>query len=122
MVARCTLVCTDNIRVRVGRVINKYKVAKHFQLAIDNASFSYPINQEKVEQEAALDGIYVLRTPLHAEKIAAPDVVRSYKSLSDVERAFRSLKTVYLKVRPIHHHLPYLVRAHILLCMLAYYV
>ena len=122
MVARGTLVGTDNIGVRVGRVINKYKVAKHFELAIDNASFSYRINQEKVEQEAALDGIYVLRTPLHAEKIAAPDVVRSYKSLSDVERAFRSLKTVDLKVRPIHHHLPDRVRAHILLCMLAYYV
>ena len=64
----------------------------------------------------------MLRTPLHAEKIAAADVVRSYKSLSDVERAFRSLKTVDLKVRPIHHHLPDRVRAHILLCMLAYYV
>jgi transposase len=122
MVARGKLVGADNIGVRVGRVINKYKVAKHFELAIDKASFSYRINQEKVEQEAALDGIYVLRTPLHAEKIAAPDVVRSYKSLSDVERAFRSLKTVDLKVRPIHHHLPDRVRAHILLCMLAYYV
>jgi Transposase DDE domain len=122
MVARGKLVGADNIGVRVGRVINKYKVAKHFELAIDKARFSYRLNQEKVEQEAALDGIYVLRTPLHAEKIAAPDVVRSYKSLSDVERAFRSLKTVDLKVRPIHHHLPDRVRAHILLCMLAYYV
>ena len=122
MVARGKLGGADHIGVRVGRVVNKYKVAKHFELEIDKASFSYRINQEKVEQEAALDGIYVLRTPLHAEKIAAPDVVRSYKSLSDVERAFRSLKTVDLKVRPIHHHLPDRVRAHILLCMLAYYV
>jgi Transposase DDE domain len=122
MVARGKLVGADHIGVRVGRVVNKYKVAKHFELAIDKASFSYRINQEKVEQEAALDGIYVLRTPLRAEVIDAPDVVRSYKSLSDVERAFRSLKTVDLKVRPIHHHLPERVRAHILLCMLAYYV
>jgi hypothetical protein len=122
MVVRGKLVGADHIGVRVGRVVNKYKVAKHFELAIDKASFSYRINQAKVEQEAALDGIYVLRTPLRAEFIDAPDVVRSYKSLSNVERAFRSLKTVDLKVRPIHHHLPERVRAHILLCMLAYYV
>jgi hypothetical protein len=122
MVARGKLGGADLIGVRVGRVVNKYKVAKHFELEIDNARFSYRINQAKVEQEAALDGIYVLRTPLRAEVIDAPNVVRSYKSLSDVERAFRSLKTVDLKVRPIHHHLPDRVRAHILLCMLAYYV
>ncbi|MEA3153595.1 MAG: hypothetical protein QOK44_1184 [Betaproteobacteria bacterium] len=121
MVARKTLAGADKIGVRVGRVVNKYKVAKHFELTIEKTSFSYRIDQEKVEQEAALDGIYVLRTPLRAEFITAADVVRSYKSLSDVERAFRSLKTVDLKVRPIHHHLPDRVRAHILLCMLAYY-
>lgn len=122
MVARGTLVGADKIGVRVGRVINKYKVAKHFELSIEPARFSYRIDQEKVEQEAALDGIYVLRTPLLPDMIDTADVVRSYKSLSDVERAFRSLKTIDLKVRPIHHHLPDRVRAHILLCMLAYYV
>ena len=122
MVARKKLVGADKIGVRVGRVVNKYKVAKHFELAIEEARFSYRIDQERVEQEAALDGIYVLRTPLPPELIDSADIVRSYKSLSDVERAFRSLKTVDLKVRPIHHHLPERVRAHILLCMLAYYV
>jgi hypothetical protein len=122
MVARNKLTGADKIGVRVGRVINKYKVAKHFELSIEKARFSYRIDQEKVEQEAALDGIYVLRTPLPPALIETADIVRSYKSLSNVERAFRSLKTVDLKVRPIHHHLPDRVRAHILLCMLAYYV
>ena len=121
-VARKKLQGADKIGVRVGRVVNKYKVAKHFELTIENASFRYCIDQHKVEQEAALDGIYVLRTPLRPEIIEAADIVRSYKSLSAVERAFRSLKTVDLKVRPIHHHLPDRVRSHILLCMLAYYV
>jgi hypothetical protein len=121
-VARKKLTGADTIGVRVGRVVNKYKVAKHFELTIEKASFSYRINQLKVEQEAALDGIYVLRTPLRPELIDTADIVRSYQSLSDVERAFRSWKTVDLKVRPIHHHLPERVRAHILLCMLAYYL
>src|SRR4029079_15467111 len=79
-------------------------------------------DQRKVEQEAALDGIYVLRTALAPARMPAAQVVRSYKSLSAVERAFRSMKTVDLKVRPIHHHLAHRVRAHIFLCMLAYYV
>jgi Transposase DDE domain len=122
IVARGTLIGADQIGVRVGRVVNKYKVAKHFELAIEHARFSYRIDQDKVEQEAALDGIYVLRTPLATQMLETADVVRSYKSLSNVERAFRSLKTVDLKVRPIHHHLADRVRAHILLCMLAYYV
>lgn len=121
-IARKRLKGADKIGVRVGRVVNKYKVAKHFELSIEHTSFSYCIDQQKVEQEAALDGIYVLRTPLGPQIIEAADIVRSYKSLSNVERAFRSLKTVDLKVRPIHHHLPDRVRAHILLCMLAYYV
>ena len=122
MVARGKLAGADKIGVRVGRVINKYKVAKHFELAIEKTRFSYRIDEHKVEQEAAFDGIYVLRTPLGRELIATADIVRSYKSLSNVERAFRSLKTIDLKVRPIHHHLPDRVRAHILICMLAYYV
>jgi hypothetical protein len=122
MVARGTLKGADKIGVRVGRVVNKYKVAKHFELAIQERAFSYRIDGNKVAQEAALDGIYVLRTPLAPETMPAAQIVRSYKSLSSVERAFRSMKTVDLKVRPIHHHLAHRVRAHIFLCMLAYYV
>jgi transposase len=122
MVANNRLKGRDKIGVRVGRIINKYKVAKHFELTIEEESLSYRINDQKVNEEAVLDGVYVLRTPLSTEAMQAADVVRSYKSLADVERAFRSLKTVDLKVRPIHHRLADRVRAHIFLCMLAYYV
>jgi transposase len=110
------------IGVRVGRVVNKYKVAKHFILNIRDDGLDYHIDQDKVAAEAALDGIYVIRTSLPNEQLSAEDTVRSYKSLSQVERAFRSMKTVDLKVRPIRHHLEKRVRAHIFLCMLAYYV
>jgi transposase len=112
----------EDIGVRVGKVVNKYKVAKHFDYTIEADRFAFSINEERVAQEAALDGIYVLRTALSAQKMQAPEVVRSYKSLSDVERAFRSIKTVDLKVRPIHHRLADRVRSHIFVCMLAYYV
>jgi len=122
MVARKKLAGRDKIGVRVGRVINKYKVAKHFALTIEDDSLAYRLDQEKIKAEAALDGIYVLRTPLSPDTLDAADVVRSYKSLANVERAFRSMKTIDLKVRPIHHHLADRVRAHIFLCMLAYYV
>lgn len=110
------------IGVRIGKVVNKYKVAKHFVLNIKDEGFDYHIDDEKVASEAALDGIYVIRTSMKAEDMSAKDTVRSYKSLSQVERAFRSMKTVDLKVRPIRHHLEKRVRAHIFLCMLAYYV
>ena len=122
MVARGRLRGRDAIGVRVGRVVNKYKVAKHFDLDIEDTRFAFQIREDEVAREAALDGIYVLRTPIPALQMAAADVVRSYKSLSTVERAFRSLKTVDLKVRPIHHRLADRVRSHIFLCMLAYYV
>ena len=122
MVARKRLAGRDKIGVRVGRVINKYKVAKHFELTIEDDSLAYRIDAHKVKEEAALDGIYVLRTPLTPETMEAADVVRSYKSLAEVERAFRCLKTIDLKVRPIHHRLADRVRAHIVLCTLAYYV
>jgi transposase len=112
----------DKIGVRVGKVVNKYKVAKHFVLNIQHESFDFHIDQEKVVAEAALDGIYVIRTSLPIERLSPEDTVRSYKSLSQVERAFRSIKTVDLKVRPIRHHLEKRVKAHIFLCMLAYYV
>jgi hypothetical protein len=122
MVERKRLRGVDQIGVRVGRVVNKYKVAKHFALTIEAQRFAFRIRDDEVAREAALDGIYILRTPLAAKTMDAPEVVRSYKSLSDVERAFRCLKTVDLKVRPIHHRLAERVRSHILLCMLAYYV
>lgn len=110
------------IGIRVGKVINKYKVSKHFKLDIRDDGFDFEVDQLKVAEEAALDGIYVVRTSLPQERLDAADTVRSYKLLSQVERAFRSFKTLDLKVRPIHHHREHRVRAHILLCMLAYYV
>jgi len=122
MVARKKLLGRDKIGLRVGRVVNKYKVAKHFEVAIEEGCLAFHVREDEVAGEAALDGIYVLRTPLPAEHMDTAQVVRSYKSLSAVERAFRSLKTVDLKVRPIHHRLADRVRAHIFLCMLAYYV
>ncbi|MGH9302713.1 MAG: IS1634 family transposase, partial [Acidimicrobiales bacterium] len=112
----------EKIGVRVGRVVNKYKVAKHFELSIEERGFEFKILEDQVAAEAALDGLYVIRTNLPKKQLSAPDTVRSYKGLCEVERAFRSLKTVDLKIRPIHHRLEDRVRAHIFLCMLAYYV
>jgi len=97
-------------------------MGKHFQLRIEEDSFHYERKEANIEREQSLDGIYVIRTSVNAEVLSSQQVVASYKSLSGVERAFRSLKTVDLHVRPIHHRLPDRVRAHILLCMLAYYV
>ena len=122
MVERKTLSGRDRIGLRVVRVVNKYKVAKHFELEIEEHRLAFRVREEEVKQEAALDGIYVLRTPLAVAHMDAAHIVRSYKSLAAVERAFRSLKTIDLKVRPIHHRLAERVRAHIFLCMLAYYV
>ena len=112
----------DAIGVRVGKVINQYKVAKHFELTIGEAAFSFRRKPESIAAEAALDGLYIIRTSVPAQQMEAADCVRNYKSLANVERAFRSLKTIDLKVRPIHHRLAERVRAHIFLCMLAYYV
>jgi transposase len=112
----------DAIGLRVGKIINQYKVAKHFELAIGDKSFTFARKQEAIAAESALDGIYVIRTSVAARQMDASDCVRNYKALANVERAFRSLKTVDLKVRPIHHRTADRVRAHILLCMLAYYV
>jgi transposase len=112
----------DKIGVQVGKIINRHKVAKHFELSIAEAALSWARRQDAIDAEAALDGLYVIRTSLDAQRMDAPSCVRSYKALSNVERAFRSLKTVDLKVRPIHHRLADRVRAHILLCMLAFYV
>ncbi len=112
----------DKIGVRVGKVIDKYKVGKHFELDIRDNDFSFEINRDKVKKEAALDGIYIVRTSLSKERMDEDETVRSYKLLSRVERAFRSFKTMDLMVRPIRHRLADRVRAHIFLCMLAYYV
>jgi transposase len=112
----------QNIGLRAGKILHRYKMGKHFQLRIEEDSFHYERKTANIEREQSLDGIYVIRTSVSKEALSSQQVVASYKSLSGVERAFRSLKTVDLQVRPIHHRLPDRVRAHILLCMLAYYV
>ncbi len=122
MVGRGRLRGQDNIGVRVGKVVNRYKVAKHVRLTIEDTRFDFDVDADSVAAEAALDGIYVIRTSLPAERMSAEETVRSYKRLTQVERAFRSLKTVDLQIRPIHHRREHRVRAHIFLCMLAYYV
>jgi transposase len=122
MVARGRLRDAAEIGVRVGKVVNKYKVSKHFALEIADGRFSFRILDQEVAAEAGLDGIYVIRTSVPQKRLGAADTVRNYKMLSTVERAFRTIKTVDLKVRPIHHRLEDRVRAHIFLCVLAYYV
>ncbi|WP_297446528.1 IS1634 family transposase [Acidiferrobacter sp.] len=112
----------DKIGVAVGRVINRYKMAKHFTLTITDTSLAFARKEDAIIAEAALDGITIIRTSVTPERLDSASCVRHYKSLSQVERAFRSLKTVDLKVRPIHHRLSDRVRAHIFLCMLAYTV
>lgn len=116
------LVGEDKIGVAVGKVVNQYKVAKHFELVITDSSFTFTRMADNIAAEAALDGLYIIRTSVQAQRMDAATCVRTYKSLAQVERAFRSIKTMDLKVRPIHHHLEDRVRAHIFLCMLAYYV
>ena len=112
----------DRIGVRVGKVVGRHRMAKHFELDIAEDSFSYRRKPESIAAEAALDGLYVVRTSLPAERLDAGETVRAYKGLSRVERAFRSLKTVDLKVRPVFHRTAGRVRAHVFLCMLACYV
>jgi hypothetical protein len=112
----------DNIALRVGKVINKFKVAKHFAISITDESFSYQRKEASIANEAALDGIYVIRTSVPREVLDANATVGAYKSLGEVERAFRSLKSIDLKIRPIFHRLAERVKAHVFLCMLAYYV
>ena len=112
----------DLIGLRVGTIINQYKVAKHFDLTINDTALSWARKADSIASESALDGLYIVRTSVPAAQMDAPQCVRNYKSLANVERAFRSIKTIDLKVRPIHHRLADRVRAHIFLCMLAYYV
>ncbi len=110
------------IGIRVGAVLGKHKMAKHFELTIGEASFAFARKTREIADEAALDGIYAVRTSLAPETIDDAGTVRAYKSLSMVERAFRCIKTIDLQVRPVHHWLAGRVRAHVFLCMLAYHV
>lgn len=110
------------IGVKAGKVVNRYKVAKHFKLTIGDGRFEFARDEERIEREKKLDGIYVIRTSVRADDLSAEDAVRSYKNLAQVERAFRCFKGIDIRVRPIRHRIPPRVRAHIFLCMLAYYV
>ena len=112
----------DKIGLRVGKVINQYKVAKHFTLDIQDQAFTFTRRGENIAGEAALDGLYVIRTSVPSSAMDSADCVRHYKSLAQVERAFRTFKSIDIRIRPIHHRLADRVRAHIFLCMLAYYV
>ncbi len=122
IVAAGKLARRDKIGVRVGKVLNKYKVGKHFDLDIQDTGFSFRVNEDRVAAEAALDGLYVIRTSAAEADMSAEAAVLNYKRLAEVERAFRTLKGVDLQVRPIRHRLESRVKAHIFLSMLAYYV
>jgi hypothetical protein len=116
------LVGADQIGMRVGKVINKYKMAKHFELTITDTSLRVEPKTAQIDAEAALDGIYVIRTSVPVKTLDAPGVITAYKNLAHVERDFRSMKADDLDLRPIYHHLEDRVRAHVLLCMLACYL
>ncbi|MBE5228112.1 MAG: IS1634 family transposase [Microcystis aeruginosa PMC 728.11] len=112
----------DKIALRVGKILNQFKVNKYYNLEITEEGFSYQRKLELIAQETALDGVYVLRTSLESTLMDAATTVKAYKSLSQVEEAFRCYKSIDLKVRPIYHYKGDRVKAHIFLCMLAYYV
>jgi hypothetical protein len=112
----------DKIALAVGAVIDRDKMAKHFDVTITDDDITFARKTAQISAEAALDGIYVLRTSLAHETLDATSTVKAYKQLAQVERAFRSLKTIDIEVRPIHHRRPHRVRAHVFLCMLAYYL
>jgi len=122
MVAAGRLSGRDKIGVRVGKAIGKYKVAKHFDFDIQDAAFAFSVSEARVAAEAALDGLYVIRTSVAEAEMSAEAAVLNYKRLAEVERAFRTLKGADLQVRPIRHRLEERVKAHIFLSMLAYYV
>jgi transposase len=112
----------DQIGLRVGKVINSKGVGKFFEVNITESSFSYARKAELIAQESALDGVYIIRTSVKTEVLNTVETVRAYKGLANVEQAFRSYKTIELKVRPIYHRLADRVKAHVFLCMLAYYI
>jgi len=121
-VAAGRLAGAGKIGIRVGKVIGRHKMAKHYTLTITEDRFAYERDQAAITAEAALDGIYIIRTTVPAEQMNPAKVVATYKSLSRVERAFRSLKAIDLDLRPIHHHIETRVRAHVFICMLAAYL
>ena len=121
-VSKGTLAGADQIGIAVGPAAKRYRMKKHFALEITDNSFSFQRKTEQIAAEAALDGFYILRTSLPADTMAAGEVVRTYKQLEQAERAFKTLKGPDLEIRPIHHRLEDRVRAHVLLCMLAYYL
>jgi transposase len=112
----------SEIGIRVGRVVNRYHVAKLFVTKIQDGRFLFQRDNEAIERESAIDGFYVIGTNVKVENRSGSDIVRDYKRLSDVEKSFRTIKTTLLNVRPIHHRLERRVRAHIFICMLSYYV
>jgi hypothetical protein len=112
----------DKIGIRVGRHLNDYKMAKHFEIMIGDDSLSFSRRQAEIDAEALLDGIYVIRTSVSDGRLDAPGAVRAYKGLSVVERDFRSLKAIDLDLRPIYHFTEDRVRAHVFICMLASYL
>lgn len=121
-VQKGTLTGSDEIGLAVGPAVKRYRMRKHFDLQITDQSFAFKTKTEQINSEAALDGIYILRTGLTEDELSASEVVRSYKGLEQAERAFKTFKGPELQIRPIHHHLEHRVRAHIFLCMLAYYL
>jgi hypothetical protein len=110
------------IGLRVGRILGGHKMGKHFEVVITDSSLRVQRKPAEITAEASLDGIYVVRTSVAAERLDSAEVVRAYKRLANVERAFRCLKAIDLQVRPIHHWTEPRVRAHVFLCMLSYYV
>ena len=117
-----TLLGSAQIGLAVGPALKRFHVKKHFEVQITDTDFTYQRKQQQIDQEAALDGFYILRTSLPASDLPTGDVVRAYKNLEQVERAFGSIKGPDLQIRPIHHHLEHRVRCHVLICMLAYYL
>ena len=112
----------QEIGLRVGKVINQHKMAKHFDLTITETSFTYTRNEERIREEAAIDGLYVVRSSVDKQEMNSERVVETYKSLAKVERAFRCMKTIDLSLRPIYHRNEDRIRSHVFICMLAYYV
>jgi len=121
-VQHTTLSGAAQIGLAVGAVANRWKVKKHLDIQITDTTLTFDRKTAQIEAEAALDGIYILRTSVSENDLSAADVVRSYKQLKVVERAFRTFKGPELEIRPIHHHLENRVRAHVFLCTLAYYL
>ncbi len=121
-VQKGTLTGSGEIGLAVGPAVKRYRMRKHFDLQITDESFAFKAKSEQIASEAALDGIYILRTGLAEDELSGSDVVRSYKGLEQAERAFKTFKGPELQIRPIHHHLENRVRAHIFLCTLAYYL